>query len=235
MATVRFGNYVITDNFIVGNLVKGFAKRNISTIDVPGRDGAILGSTTLSPIDITMTLTHISADPAERFSAFSELASKLNVSNPTALYISAYPSAHYMVVPNGGDLTRYVGAESFELTFTALDPVMYGDIPFGWVGTSTSVGGNYPTSPTITVESAVASDGVFGISVNGGTFDIPIGNALSHTIVIKSGNRTVTVDGSNVLPTLASDWPLLNPGSNTISITSGSGSVRGQYVERWLR
>lgn len=235
MATVRFGNYRITDKFIVGNLVKGFAKRNISTIDVPGRDGAVLGSTTLSPVDITMTLTHISTTPAERFSAFSELASKLNVSKPTALYISEYPSAHYMVVPSGGDLTRYVGAESFELTFTALDPVMYSDMPSGWIGLSVDVRGNYPTAPTITISSAVASDGVFGLSVNGGTFDIPIADTVSHTIVIKTSGRTVTVDGTNVLPSLASDWPVLNPGSNTISITSGSGNVTGQYGERWLR
>lgn len=235
MATVTFNGYTITDDFIVGNLVKGYAQRNTKTIDVSGRDGAIIGSTLLSPIDIKMTLTHISADPAERFGAFAKLAGKLNVSKPAALHISEYPSVHYMAVPNGGELTRYVGAESFELTFTALDPVMYGDMPIGWVGTSIDVGGNYPTNPTITITSAVASDGVFGLSVNGGTFDIPIDDALSHTLVIKSGSRTVTVDGSNVLPTLASDWPVLNPGSNTISVTSGSGSVSGQFVERWLR
>lgn len=242
---VTFNNgsviYDITDRFIVGDLVKGFSKRTLNSIKVPGMDGELFGSSNLAPIELSMTVTFVSQDEDERFDALRELAGVLNIYEPG--YVSIYdenePAAYgYKVVPSCGNITRYVGAESFTLTFTALDPVMYGaELIKTVTGSSYSFAydGNYPSRPIISSTGAVAAGGIFGISVNGGTLDIPIDDTSPHSIVVNAGDRKITVDGNSVLPTLASDWPEIVPGSNTVSISSGSANTTiVKYTERYL-
>lgn len=237
MATdVLFNGYLITDRFIVSDLTRGFAKRDTKSISVPGMDGAIFGSSVLAPIEVSMTVSYVSNDEYERQSALNELAEVLNVSEPEPLYIPPGRASYYLAVPSGGDLTRYVGAESFKLTFTVPDPVMYGH-PSKTVrafGTLT-VGGNYRTYPSFSMPSATAAGGILGISVNGGTFDIPIDDSSPHAVIIDCSNRTVTVDGTSKLPTIGSDWPVFEPGSNTAQLSSGTGTVTINYHERWFR
>lgn len=242
---VTFNNgrviYDITDRFIVGDLVKGYSKRTVNSIKVPGMDGELFGSSNLAPIDVSMTITFVSQDEDERFDALRELAGVLNTYEPG--FISIYDENEtaiygYKAVPSCGNITRYVGAESFTLTFTALDPVMYGaDFIKTVTGASYSFvyDGNYPSQPIILSTGAVAASGIFGISINGGMLDIPIDDTSQHSIVVDSCDRKITVDGNSVLPTLASDWPEIVPGSNTVSISSGSATTtRVKYTERYL-
>lgn len=232
--TVRFKGYNLTANFIVGNITRGYAVREIRKIDVSGMDGALYGSSKLSPINITMSLTYTSDSPSDRSTALRNLASVLLVSKPEELYISDDGGKFYYAVPSGGDVTRYIGAESFDLTFTALDPVMYGNINMADLPASFTVKGNYPTMPMVDLTGAVAAGDILGLSFDGEDFEIPIADAAPHAVAIRGNKRTVTVDGDPVVPTIASDWPVLDPGAHTVSVSTGTATGYVSWWDRWL-
>ena len=238
MAThVMFNGYDLTRSCIVGNIARQFMPSEANQIDVPKMDGALFASNPLSPLTITMSAT-VLGTPEERSEALRTLASYLRVSEPSRLAISDDGWKYYLAVPSGAEIERYIGAESFELTFTCLDPVMYGDenTATATEGTETEivVGGNYPTMPTLTLESATpdSTTGCYSVSVDGGTFDIPVAHDDS-AIIADCSARTLSVGGSATLPTLASDWIVLEPGTHTVSVT-GTGDCTIAWVERWI-
>lgn len=210
MATVTFDNHDLTADFIIGELTREYLMKEVEQIAVPGRDGAMFASAFLTPVKISMTVTYASNDPSERSDALRNLAGILNVYSPKKLAISDDGGKYYLAVPSGGDITRFVGAESFQLTFTALDPAMYGaarsaTVPSGGSAEIT-VGGNYKTMPSIegmvTVDSETALwtmgfDGEpfsiqkAGTSTKGGSgTSIEVGDALALT--------SLTVHGESV-------------------------------------
>ena len=236
-ATVIFNGYDLTQNFIVGGCVRELAVRNIEQLDVPGMDGALLSTANYAPITISMAITY-AGDAASRSDAFRELARELDTYAPAALSISDDGGKYYLAVPSGGEILRFVDAEQVTVSFACLDPVMYGEpdsveIAAGET-TEFEVGGTYRVLPEISVESASADQGTgfYSISIDGGTFDVPVAHAGS-AIEGDCATRTLSVGGEAALPTLASDWPELEPGSHTATV-AGTGACTLSWTERWL-
>jgi phage-related protein len=67
------------------------------------------------------------------------------------------------------------------------------------------------------------------IGINGTTVTY---SGTSGTIVIDTGNMTVTLNGVNAMSAWSGDFPQLSSGDNLITVTSGS--VTFAYTERWV-
>ena len=154
--TVTFGGVVLTDIVNLGEIVVSNLPRQVNLQELPGRDGALLTSAPLSPLTIQMTATHLSTDPVERFNALRELNAALTVRNSdwskSGTVVRPLSCDQWMVdttftwrgndmvehekgglefvyvnaVAEGADLTRYVNAEAFPITFTVPEPYFYG-------------------------------------------------------------------------------------------------------------
>ena len=240
MSTVTFDGYDLTTDYIVGNLVRSFSARDIQQIDVPGMDGAIFASANYEPVTITMDVTAISSNPTERSNALRRLAEALSVREPAQLAISDDGGKYYLAIPNGGDLARYKSAETFPLEFTALDPVMYGDsktatVPSGGSVTIT-VGGNYRTMPSISASAARCNSTtkLWTLTFDNIAFEVKCPNTNATAITADSEHRNLVVAGNRSIPTLGSDWPVLEPGTHTVRNSSGSGACTLTWRERWL-
>lgn len=231
--TVTFDGYDLSTDAIVGNLVRQFMPIEVAQIDVPAMDGALFASGALGTISIAMDLT-VTGLPEERSAKLRTIAGHLRVDEPRRLAISDDGGKYYLAFPSGGDIERRVGAETFQLTFECLDPVMYGrTVEQVIAGSATvTVGGNCRTMPTITATGASADPetGFYGVSVDGGRFDIPMS---SGDVSADCSARTLEVGGRRVLPTLGSDWIELEPGAHTVEI-SGDGACTLSWTERWI-
>lgn len=241
MATaVTFNGYDLTQDFIMSGLVRQFMPRDVSQIDVPGMDGALFSSARYSPIKISMEATVLGENPQDRSDALRRLASVLAVGEPSPLSISDDDGKFYLAIPSGGDISRYISAETFPLEFTALDPAMYGstvtvEVPSGGSATFT-VGGNYPTMPSISVSATRDSAStVYGLRLDSSAvLDFPTGTDSAVQLEIDCANRTADQDGDTVIPTLGSDWFVLEPGEHEVENYLGAGAATLSYVERWV-
>ena len=237
---VLFNGYDLAERFIVGACSRELMVRDVKQVDVPGMDGALLGSANYAPLTIAMTVTYM-GDQGSRSDAFRELAAALDVREPAPLALPEDGGRYYLAIPSGGEVLRYYDADQLTLTFKALDPTMYGevidvDIPSGGSATFT-VGGNYPAAPSILVGSATVDQttGCYGLRLDGGdALDIATGTVSAAEIEIDCASRTATVNGYAALPTLASDWFSLTPGEHTVANHLGSGAAVLSYRERWV-
>lgn len=241
--TVEFDGYDLTANFVVSNLEREFIPREVKTIDVPGRDGSLFANVRNRSLKITMDVTAL-GDPATRSANLRALAAVLNVDSPKPLSFSddtvGNKKRRYSAVPSGSGISRLVGSETFTLEFICPSPVMSSTIANFYVFTTSytaTVGGNYPAISGFTALNAAAGqDGLFTLAIDGVdmlSFEID----GTGTLQADFETRACTFDGDPIIPTLASDWPIVEPGSHTFSITSGSVSANGMSVmawERWL-
>lgn len=238
MATkVYFDGTELTDGFICSNLVRRLLPRNVSTIEVPGMDGASFSNVTDSVIAIEMDMTALGT-PAQRSAKLRTLTGLLDVREPKRLSFSDDGGMYYMAVPSGGELTRFIGAETVTVSFTCPSPAMYAAASTSVEladGTATfTVDGNYRTMPTIEVASATAGgDGYLTLELDGED-SISFALESSGSLSADCATRVAALDGDAILPTLGSDWLVLEPGEHTVEMTSGSGTCTLAYVERWL-
>ena len=225
----------LTDGYIVSNVVRPLIMREPELLDVPGMDGAVLGLADLQPATVTMDIT-VPGDPATREPHLRALAALL-YSGPAALEFE--DEGHTLTaVASAPTINRYPDAAVLEdVTFTAADPVMRGKSKTATMASSSEsilVGGNYPTKPTITCASATNSGGgVWGIRIDGGPVAYVELSAAGVSVEIDSEARTVTDAGNTALLTLASDWPVLAPGSHTVTL-EGTGYPTIAWTERWI-
>ncbi len=153
--TVTFDGVELTSMFVVSDLRRPLAPRNVALVDVPGRDGALFANATQATFEVSMTLTVRSRDLRERSAAVRALAALLTVPEPRPLAIGDDGGLYYMAIPSSDqDGERFVNAERFEVKFTCPDPWLYGEartatIPSGG-SVEVEVGGTAPTWPTIT-------------------------------------------------------------------------------------
>lgn len=241
MVEVTFNGYAITDEFIVGNLSREFMVRDVRQVDVPGMDGALFASARFGTVKIGMDVAFVAADPTERSDALRGLAAALKADSPGRLAISDDGGRYYLAVPNGGEVARFRSADRFRLEFTALDPAMYGNaasatVPSG--GTVTfEVGGNYPTMPSIAASAAVRdpSSLVYGLRLDSGhILDFATSTDSAVSLSVDCQSRSASQDGTSVIPTLESDWFVLQPGTHTVENHEGTGAAEVSWVERWI-
>lgn len=207
--------------------------------DVPARDGSAFVGIRYGASTVTCT---IAVDGPNRRDKLSTLGMWLNVDGPRKLVLPDTPDWYYLAVPsNSVSLTRLIDADVAKLTFTLVDPVSYGrkvfvTIPSG--GSKTfNVGGTYGTKPTVSASAAVrnASSHVWGVRLDSGdVMQIATGSGSARAVVFDCEKRACYLSGALTLPTLNSDWFVLEPGTHTIANDQGTGACTVSYVERWL-
>lgn len=265
--TVTFNGVTLTDLYVVRGWYTPLLGRNFDTVDIAGMDGQRFLGARLTPRSITLSLVVKGTSLTEREAAARTLAETLAVDEPKPLTASFMDGRYYLAIPRSdADLTRFVNADSFEVEFYVPDPVSYGEtktveIPSINYDTSVSftVGGNYPTLPTMrfTVHKSSTSPTtpstfafyVHDVNVrytNGlytyiDVHDVIRGSSLDGTFTIDSTSRTLArVSSDPVLLPLVSDWPILEPGGNRIYFSEGgtsygcTGTGMLTFTERWL-
>lgn len=259
--TIRFNGVDLTAGFVVSDLVRPFLMRTINTTQVDGRDGAIYRSSSYDAIDVKMRLSFESTDRNERVVAMANLVKALDVDEPARLEISDDDGWYYLAVPKGGDITRWIGAESFPLTFVCPDPRRIGNefsyqLPSVASSSTPVVGGNVSTSPVVTFTavpkrttptssryaSSITIQGIFSGGSRPPRSDIYLDfpDSTQRSISIDFEHRLVTAaigsgTPSVVVPSAASVFADFVPGARYSAIMTGSsGSATATYRERWL-
>lgn len=156
--------------------------------------------------------------------------------------LSLAPGIYRLAVLQGAtDLEFNTYSAHANLTFLCPDPVAYGNersvtVPSGGSATF-AVGGTYPTKPAISAAQAVRDGSalVWGLRLDDADqLQVATGSASAKPVALDCQARTCTVDGSVALPTLASDWFELSPGTHTIANNKGSGACTVTFRERWV-
>lgn len=254
---VYFDGYELTKHFVVQNLQRPFAKKNIDLVTLPGRDGAIIGNTTYDPVEITMDLVILDESRGKRSDIMRELALLFNTDEPKRLHFSDEgedPGLFYLAVANGGDIERFIGADRITgITFTCPEPAMYdGDvrvetIPYNSQSAASlefDVAGNYPTSPVFTGTVTGNDQNNFGLLhymrddkgaiLISEELLIPLRTGGETRITIDCTKRTVREGSVNTIPSLYSDWFTFLPGKHEVMFNYGSGDLEMTFYERWL-
>lgn len=254
--TIKFNGVDLTAGFVVSDLVRPFLMRTINTTTVDGRDGAIYRSSSYDAIDVKMRLSFESTDRNERVLAMANLVKALDVDEPAKLEISDDDGWYYLAIPAGGQIDRYIGADSFPLTFHCPDPRRYGEEHVVTVASGGSVraGGNIDTEPvleyTLTPTALLGGGYIAQIvirSTSSGGREYPIyfifSDNAQRNFKINLGTRESLVKKtsessySTAIPGVETEFPsFLGGKAYNIRVMSGtlSGSIKATYVDRWL-
>lgn len=237
--TVTFDGVDLTETFVVSDLRRALVPRDVSLVDVPGRDGSLFSSVSNSSRTITMTMTVRSQDVLARSQSIRQLAAILSTTEPRPLSISDDGGLYYMAVPSSDvDGERFINAERFDVTFTCPDGWLYGEtqtetLPSG--GTlSIDVGGTAPTWPTITAEATGGTQDSWIVTLEDGTgIYAAIPSGTTYDLTANCGERTMSVNDSVAMLPPSYDWPRLAPGTHTLTMAQGTGDATVTWQERW--
>ena len=257
--TVTFNGVNLSNLYVVSGWYTPLLGRNFDTVDISGLDGQRFLGVNLAPRTITLSLTVKGTTLAERETAARALAATLAVDEPKPLTASFMDGRYYLAVPSSdSDLHRFVNADTFEVSFLVPDPVAYGElktVSFDRLNSMgrVNVGGTYPTLPTISfpgaTRSSTSGQSYFTVRVYDNsdyvslTLDLSAvmsGSTTSRDLVVDCENRRYTVQGTERLLPLVSDWPYLAPNANarmalgTYSNCSTTTPVSVTFRERWL-
>ena len=241
MATsVKFNGVELTTKYLVVNVTRPYPSLTLDTRTVPGRDGSILLGAQYAPLEINMELVARGGTHASRRAALRTLMSTLNVTEPKRLEFGDDGGKYYLAIPaNNGKPENWINADAMQLTFYAADPVMYsGDsrATATYASSKYTVTGTYKTGLYITVAGAQpGTSGYFGLRLNDvDIIKIPLLSG-SHAVVVDCDTRTITVDNVATLPTIDSDWFVVDPGKHkVVSYIGSKSSMTVQYWPRWL-
>lgn len=210
------------------------------TREISGKDGAGFVGMRYGVSTVTFTLAAI-GDAESRRVAFSTLGSWLKVDEPKPLYLPDTPDRYYLAVASGGlQLTRGIDGEIAQVTFTLTDPVAYGEtqtasLPSGG-SVSINVNGTAKTYLNVVANSAVRNSSalVWGVKVDNQDFaHVATGSSSARKVEIYSADRVCKLQNAITLPTLDSDWLVLEPGTHTVTMDYGTGAATLSWVERW--
>ena len=194
----------------------------IATRDVPGQPGSRFMRAELKPLTIDVAAAW-RARPADDMAALRRLMASRLLCLKEAVLTS----------PGALDALWHTGEAT--LTFTAYDPVAYGAEGRATVsGTSgVQVGGTFRTYPTVTVRPGGSTSALRLTNMGTGEF-VQIDRAVtaSSAVVIDMAAPQATVDGSPAPVTFESDFFPLEPGANSLKLSSGTATV--QWTERYV-
>lgn len=238
---VWFAGTELTQWAIVSGWDTQLLPREVSQRTVPGMDGAVYTGSRLTERTIGVRMALTAHDLIERQWQARNIAAALASKEPARLAASIDGGLWYMAVATSTpDMTRMVGALAFDVTFTCMDPVAYGDertvtVPSGG-SVRFHVDGTYPTMPTVYAPAASnGSGGFWALTLKDGThLDATVPSGLTTVpVVAKCTERILTVNGSVALLQPEADWLVLEPGDHTLTMT-GAGAATVAFVERWL-
>lgn len=238
---VWFDGTELTQMAVVSGWDTQLLPRESSAVTVPGMDGAIFTGARLAERQVTVRMALVGHGAAQRRAEARDIAAALMTERPARLSASVDGGLYYMAVATSTpDMTRMVGGLAFDVTFTCPDPVAYGEartvtVPSGGSVTFT-VGGSYPTMPTVSAPAAAnGAGGFWQLALEDGTHldaTIPEGLATAAVTADCQG-RVLTVNGDVALLQPAADWLRLEPGMHTLTM-AGTGAATVAFDERWL-
>ena len=235
--TARFDGHDITDGFVMSALSRPRPVRVARAVEVDGMRGSALTASGYGPIEVEMRLAAV-GDPASRRERVDRLMAGLDVGEARPLSFSDDAGRYYMAVPSGGGAVAHTAwSDEVSLVFLVPDPARYGaerSVALASGSTATvRVGGNTEAALRVAATAARASGGVWGVTCDGGdAVKVEMGSG-AHSVEIDCERRTAAVDSQAAVPTLASDWIAMAPGTHQISMT-GTGAATAMWTERWL-
>ena len=239
--SVMFNGYELTRRFLVSDLRNPLAPIKVNEVSVPGMDGSVFTGADLTPRKMTVTITVMGRTEEEKEAESRFLAAVLALGKQAPLILSSNNGLYYMAVANASsDGVRSHNAISYDVTFTAHDPVAYGAertvvVPSGGSVTF-DVGGTYPTMPVVSVPSAAnGSGGFWKLTLDGGDYllaTVPDGLSTAP-VAADCDNRTLKVNSTVTLLDANANWLIFEPGQHTLVMT-GTCEATVTFVERWL-
>lgn len=209
---------------------------DVETQDIPYRPGERVMHVKLKPLPLKV-LAEWRARPSDDMAALRRImAARLVCLKEAPLYLDdeRHLGVYYMAMltsPNELDTLWHTG--SAELDFTAYDPIAYGAKKTGAVGYNTTlmVGGSYETKPIIRCKAGGNVSYLKLTNMDTGQF-VQVTASLSSSIevVFDMENEQTTVNGTNHAVDYDSDYFALQPGGNSLRLSSGSGTI--EYTER---
>ena len=205
----------------------------------PGRHGSNVNGLTLGPKSILLECRYMGGGWADFDAMKDALAEWLVTSDDRKLVLRNHPDQYYMAHYQSyseGDRIGGTGIGAFELTFTASDPVRYGEeracVLSGSSEAHVTIGGTERADMTIEVRNATGSSGAWGMTIGSAALRVPLESG-SHTIVLDCTTHAVTVDGNVSGLTLDSTWPDLSPGKVPCRISQGGGTATLSWTQRY--
>lgn len=239
---VYFDGHCLSDYFHITNVQRFPAGRKVGTRAVGGMDGVAVTSVNMQPITIKMQLNALQSTKAARREAMRTLYGWLDVDTPKILRFTDDDGLYYLAIPSTmGQLKVWQTADAIkDVAFYVPCPVMYGtdhevSVNSG-ASKSITIGGTYPALLKVTSTAAVrnSTSHAWGVTADGGAYmRVELPSSSSTAVTIDPVQRVATVAGSAVLPTIASDWLELAPGSHTIT-EHGTGAYKLIWTDRWV-
>lgn len=243
MESVSFDGVNISDMFtVIGT--RGVASPVVQTVEVSGRDGIVPKGVVYGCPTVALTFVTDSGDGLKVSEARRQLSAMLNVKEPKKLQFGDDSGLYYMAQPDGPlDWVQFTRTGRLVVPFLVPSPAMYGEersvtVPSGGSVTF-NVMGTYPTRPTVyasAAKSGSSSPNAWGVTLDSTDWMYVLtgSSSTAKTVLIDCDSRQCKLAGQTALPTLDSDWFVLEPGSHTIANSQGSGSCTVTWVERWL-
>lgn len=208
---------------------------DVATRNVPGLPGAQFVRANPKPLVIPAKLRWRARCGASMAKLRREVAPVLMTERPAPLVLDDEPDVHYLAMVTTQDRLSnlwYTGACDIE--FTAFDPIAYGrrrEASLSPAGTF-EVGGTWPTDPVVTAKPAGSVSYLRLTDAGTGRFvQVTASLTSSSKVVFDMAAPQATVNGANAPVTFESDFFALAPGTASLRLSSGSGTVA--WIERW--
>ena len=206
--------------------------------EYPGRHGSHVSSLTLAPREIRLECRVLEDTWDDYDALMDELAGWLVTKDERPLILRNHPDQRYLAHYSSfseGERVGGTGIGGFELTFTASDPLRYGEDRVHVVSGSTAqtfdVGGTDTPDMRIVVANARPSDGVLTLTINDTDLSVAITgtsrielDCVSHRVLVNNNASGVTLD---------SVWPDFAPGRWTVKIKAGTGTATLSWTQRY--
>jgi len=230
----------LSDYFIVVDAAMSPLSIRGDGTEIAGRDGVVLAEATYAERTIDVTLLLPSGTLEERHAAMRAFYARVDLKEEHRLYLSVDDGIYYEVRADGDiEIEHGVTATKVVLHFVSEKPAGYGEehtvtIPSGSSATFT-VGGNYPTRPTIEGTVNGNNDGNWGVRLDGGDYvRVKTNTTQGRAVSIDCEEGIAIVNSLVSMISLESDWLVLYHGEHTITNDVGTGACTVTWRERWL-
>lgn len=236
-----YGSFCFEDNdIIVESIVDELPTLKTDTVERIGGEGSVLRSAHLTERNITLEC-RVFKDTWQDFDRLKDQLAGMLLQSARRLSLRNHVGEYYEAKLMGiveSERQGGTGIGALTLSFTAFDPVRFGQTKVISVGTSSqtvAISGTYPASIEMEATGVRpdSSTGLWGIRFDEGDFlHVKMSTGSTHTVVIDCYTRTVRVDGVTKIVTLDSNWPVLDAGVHTARIDLGTGTATVSWQER---
>jgi len=199
-----------------------------------GRHGSYLNSLTMSPRTITLECRYFGDRWQDFDDMMDELAAWLITDDDRKMYLRTNPDQYYLahfVSYEEGDREGGRGIGGFTLTFTATDPIRYGEERAMVITDGTiDIGGTDAADMRITLLGASKLKMIFYSPDRRNAYLLESPKATQE-INVDCVNHVVRSQGYVVGVTLDSQWPKFIPGTWRIATASGTATLT--WIQRY--